>query len=284
LPAQERGPHIRLACSFRRFARFEHDLNTLLANNEPALTLYGSGDFHHVSLALVRRLTTPVNLLVIDNHPDWMRGVPFLHCGTWLYHAAQLSHVERVFHVGGDVDFDNYYWPLAPWRLLYAGKISVIPGVRRFTRGGWRHVRNTPLRSPHQGDDAVAHITQVVESFNGELTKRPLYISLDKDVMSREHAVVNWDSGHLTLAEVQTIIDVFVRAAGGDLAGMDIVGEWSEVRVRGLLGRSMHWTMHPVLTVDSVRANGCNERTNLTIFETVRAAQIAARSRVLGAA
>src|SRR5262249_4442998 len=110
--AHEWGPKIRLGCRFGRFRRFEQDLASQAGGAEdiPGLvTLCGSGDFHHVSLALLRRLPGPFNLLVLDNHPDWMRGVPFLHCGTWVYHAARLPQVRRVFHVGGDVDFDNYY-------------------------------------------------------------------------------------------------------------------------------------------------------------------------------
>jgi len=80
------GPRLRLACSRRRFARFERSLARELGSArdlEPGLTLYGSGDFHHVSLALLRRLEGPFNLLMLDKHPDWMRGLPFAHCGEW---------------------------------------------------------------------------------------------------------------------------------------------------------------------------------------------------------
>src|SRR5262249_46451947 len=94
--ADEWGKRIRMASSFPRFRRFEHHFVCWLnAGHDvgPAITFYGSGDFHHVTLALVRRLRMPVNLLVIDNPPDWMRGVPFMHCGTWLCHAARLPHV-----------------------------------------------------------------------------------------------------------------------------------------------------------------------------------------------
>ena len=134
------GPRIRLGCGFGHFRRFEHALSEQLGGDtdaEPHLTFYGSGDFHHVSLALLRRLREPFNLLVLDNHPDWMRGVPFLHCGTWLRHASRLPLVRRVFHVGGDVDFDNAYRWLAPWRQLCDGRITVFPAFRRFRRGAW---------------------------------------------------------------------------------------------------------------------------------------------------
>ena len=53
------GPPIRLACDFFRYAHFEQELKSRLgdaADEPPTITFYGSGDFHHVSLALVRRL------------------------------------------------------------------------------------------------------------------------------------------------------------------------------------------------------------------------------------
>src|SRR4051812_8301583 len=90
VPLRSWGPRLRLACAFGTFRRSEDDLKDLLgpADDRPLLSFVGSGDFHHVSLALLRRLHGPFNLLVLDNHPDWMRGLPFLHCGTWLHHAS----------------------------------------------------------------------------------------------------------------------------------------------------------------------------------------------------
>src|SRR5262249_29802108 len=140
---------IRLGCRFGNFRRFEMALAERCGEDHdslPHMTFYGSGDFHHVSLALLRRLETPFNLLVLDNHPDWMRALPFLHCGTWLHHAARLPQVRRIFHVGGEVDFDNAYRWLAPWKLLQTEKIVVFPAVRRFQRGRWARVLNKPLR------------------------------------------------------------------------------------------------------------------------------------------
>src|SRR5437879_194080 len=147
--ARNWAAHIRMACSFGRFRRFERALTNLFGcgeDRDPTVTFIGSGDFHHVSLALLHRQRQPFNLLIIDNHPDWMRGVPFLHCGTWVYHAAKLPLLGRIFHVGGDVDFDNYYRWLAPWRMLRTGKIKVLGGIRPFIRGGWSRVSNEPLR------------------------------------------------------------------------------------------------------------------------------------------
>jgi hypothetical protein len=272
LAAGQWGPLIRLACSFRRFRRFEQHLAALLGDateKEPAITFYGSGDFHHLSLALVRRLRGPVNLLVLDNHPDWMRGVPFLHCGTWLYHAARLPGVKRIFHVGGNVDFDNYYQWMAPWRLLRSGQIIVFPAIRRFQREAWAGVPNEPVRPRPDTPVDLDRIEKLLFPFRAELATLPLYVSLDKDVLAQEEAVVNWDSGYLTLAEVSQVLQAFMEAARGKLAGMDVVGDWSPVRLRGWLRHVMHWTEHPTLSVEASDAAGRNEQTNLALLQAI---------------
>ena len=60
--------------------------------------------------------------------------------------------------------------------------------------------------------------------FARSLARRPLYVSLDKDVLTAEEAVVNWDSGHLRLAEVTEVLGAFVAAARGDVVGVDVPG------------------------------------------------------------
>src|SRR5579871_1362909 len=148
VPAQDWGPRVRLACGFGTFRRFRAWLDAAIPDDGPSVTLYGSGDFHHVTLALLERVPGPFNLLVLDKHPDWMQGVPFLHCGTWLARALRLPALRRVFHCGGETDFDNGYRRLAPWRELRASRVVVFPARRRFARGGWSGVETRPLLNP----------------------------------------------------------------------------------------------------------------------------------------
>jgi hypothetical protein len=273
IPFQGWGPRIRMGCSFGTYGRFETALSSATG---PALTFYGSGDFHHVTLGLLRRLTTPFNLLVLDKHPDWMRGIPIMHCGTWLLHALTLPNIRRVFHLGGDLDFDNGFRVLAPWNRLRSGMITVIPAIRPFTRGRWKHVPNRPLR--HAVDQPVnpTRLNDLLDSARLDLARYPLYISLDKDVLSLSDAIVNWDSGHLRLSEVRCVLDWFISACGGRLVAMDILGDWSPVRMAGILRHVLHWTEHPALRVDPAEAAERNAITNLALIDTLRAALPAA--------
>ena len=116
------GPRIRLGCGMAQFAAFQCALAGQLAGlsrERVPMMFGGSGDFHHVSLALLQRQRSPVNLLVLDKHPDWVQGLPFLHCGTWLRHVLDLDHVGRISHVGGEGDFEHALWGrLSPWPAL----------------------------------------------------------------------------------------------------------------------------------------------------------------------
>jgi arginase family enzyme len=267
------APNVRQACTFGRFRRFQTALAERLGSgvdDRAFLTFYGSGDFHHVTLALLRRLTAPCNLLVIDNHPDWMRGIPVLHCGTWLRHALRLPQIQRVFHVGGDVDFDNGFQWLAPWSALRSGRVTVLSAVRRYRRGAWTDVPHASLRPAADEPLTEERLAELLDPYRRELAELPLYISLDKDVMRAEDAAVNWDSGHLTLPEVGALLEGFVHACGRNLAGVDIVGDWSPVVVNGLMRRLLHVVEHPKLDLTLFSAARVNDATNHKLLHLFR--------------
>ncbi len=248
IDARSWGPQVRLACSFRRYRGFRRWLHAALGGDKvsgaaASVVLYGSGDFHHVTLALLERQTTPFNLLVLDKHPDWMRGIPFLHCGTWLRHALELPNLQRVFHCGGELDFDNAYRWLAPWSDIEAGRMVVFPAARPFQRGRWKKNQVHPLLGENGVDRE--HLSALLTPYREDLGRWPLYISVDKDVLIPEHAAVNWDSGLLRLADALTLLEVFLAFAQGRIAGADVLGDWSPIVLGHALNRLCHRIDHP---------------------------------------
>ncbi len=267
------GPRVRLACRWKRFYRLERRLDRDFGptdHHDSWISLLGSGDFHHMTLALLRRLRHPFNLLVIDKHPDWLRGLPMLHCGAWLQHAAKLPQVRRIFHLGGDRHFDDARRWLAPRRLIEANKIVVLPAVRRFDHGFWQDLPHQPLRRNLHTPIDRDRLEELLCPYLDELDRLPLYVSLDKDAMWMPESLTNWDSGHLDLNEVQEIMQFFLKAAGNDLIGMDIVGDWSHVRTQGLFRRFLRRLEHPRHKVDADQARICNERTNLMLLRFLK--------------
>ena len=257
VPGGAWGPRVRLACDWPTFAGFRRFVADRLPAG-PAVTLYGSGDFHHVTLALLGRIAGPFNLLVLDNHPDWMRGIPPLHCGTWLRHALRLPNLRRVFHCGGTQDFDNGYRRLAPWPDLRRGRVALFPAAP-FARGDWTGVPVRPL--PNPAADPLG-LEQAVAPYQGELADVPLYISIDKDVLVPADAATNWDAGRWGLADATAVVRQFRAAAGGRLAGADLLGDWSAVRLGTWINRTGNWIDRPGPAVPPAGAGGRNERAN----------------------
>jgi hypothetical protein len=314
LAARDWGPRLRLACTFSTFDRFAQWLGAAGSADAPGVTLYGSGDFHHVTLALLRQIERPFNLLVLDKHPDWMRGIPFLHCGTWLHHALRLPALRRVFHCGGAADFDNMYRWLAPWSALRERRVVVLPAQTRWTRSGWSEVPTypvletqssrsardrafPPLRSGGKGEwrderrrdrehwppDSLARsrtaepdvslaVQSAIEPYRGDLAEHPLYISIDKDVLAFDHAAVNWDSGLLRLEHALEILAVFLAAAGGQVVGADLLGDWSPVRLWHVLNRICHRLDHPSPAHDPADAARRNQRVNAALLQALSGA------------
>lgn len=268
IPAREWGPEIRLACSFGVFDRFERWLDESPLRSGPRVTLYGSGDFHHVTLALLRRIKRPFNLLVLDKHPDWMRGIPFLHCGTWLRHALSLPNLNRVFHCGGDLDFDNAYRWLAPWADIQSGRVVVLPARRRFVRGRWSGLKVQPLLV--EGASLADMLDAVLATLRGELARIPLYVSIDKDALTADEAAVNWDSGFLRLSDASAVVAAFLSAAGGRLAGADLLGDWSPIELSHGLNRFCHRLDHPSPVHQPDEAARINQRANEALLRALR--------------
>jgi len=85
--------NLRFACRLRA-------LRDLPQTGDAPLVFLGSGDFHHVTYALLARLRRSVEVVVVDNHPDNMRYPFGIHCGSWVSHVAKLPFVARVHVLG----------------------------------------------------------------------------------------------------------------------------------------------------------------------------------------
>jgi hypothetical protein len=172
-----------------------------------------------------------------------------------------------VFHCGGETDFDNGYRWLAPWSEIGAGRVVILPAGRRFAGGRWARATVHPLLS-----DEVP-LAEVLRSALGphrdELRRYPLYISVDKDVLTAQDAVVNWDSGLLGLDQALAILEAFLAAAEGRLVGGDILGDWSPVRLGHRLNRLCARLDHPSPEPDPADAACCNRRANVALLHAL---------------
>jgi len=222
------GPKLRL---WSRAATIETARRRIAGSTtDRAITLLGSGDFHHVAALLHERVREPFTLVHFDNHPDWIRLAPRWHCGSWLNRTLALSNLRRAITLGPCSDdlvnpgikggnlaaldsgrLQLHPWQHAPSRVFH--RIADGPG-HRYERGliHWRNVSERRL------DEAISAII-------GEVPTDAVWITIDKDVLPEDEVVTNWDQGHMPLDAVLR----FVRALVAErrLIGADICGEYA---------------------------------------------------------
>ncbi|MDR2075335.1 MAG: hypothetical protein LBP61_00135 [Desulfovibrio sp.] len=226
LPLEAWQETIRFGCSWKDYARFASHLEAILPE-EYGCVFTGSGDFHHLSLLLLKRLQRRaalppacLDLVICDNHPDTMRYLFGLHCGSWAYHAAGAACVRHVHALGltsADITlahaWENHLGPLFRGKLTYwsVGRKPAWPFRRG--RGG-----NFP-----SADALIQAFLPVLEA------EGPVYLSIDKDVLHPDVARTTWDQGVFSLPHLAAVIG----ACAGRLAGADICGDVSGYRYAG---------------------------------------------------
>jgi len=222
---------IRFGCSLRRFRAVVAEIERRMPVDYGTVFL-GSGDYHHLTWPLVERIGTqaPFDVVVFDNHPDNMRFPFGVHCGSWVRKVALLPQVAHVHVLGissGDVSaahaWENYLTPLRRGKLSYwTVGVDTRWAARLGLGGAFR-----PFDAP------AALIERFVES-RGASTL-PVYLSIDKDVLSPDVARTNWDQGRLTDLDLLRVID----ALRGRIIGSDITGDISAYRYRSWWKRKL---------------------------------------------
>jgi hypothetical protein len=222
LPLRAWQERIRFGCGMRTWRAFAGELDRALPADHGTVFL-GSGDFHHLSLALIARHDSRrmFKVVVLDNHPDNMRFPFGIHCGSWVRRVAALPWVSHVHVLGitsGDVGashaWENYFTPLLRRKLT---NWCVGVDVRWAARVG--------LGERFLGFDSIA---SMIDRF-AEVERKdsqPTYLTIDKDVLSVDAARTNWDQGRMSEAQMLQMIGLFRQR----LVGSDITGDVSTYR------------------------------------------------------
>jgi len=231
LPLADWQEAIRFGCSLATMRRFRALLDAQLPA-QYGTVFTGSGDFHHLSWPLIARLqpVAPIQVVVLDNHPDNMRFPFGVHCGSWVRRVTALPFVEHVHvlgitshDIGAGHAWENYLAPLLRGRLSYWSM-----GVDT----GWS--RRLGIARAFRGFDTPdALVDAFVEQ--QRMQRRPTYLTIDKDAFAPEVAHTNWDQGRLQLAHALAL----VGSLRSGLAGSDINGEVSHYRYKAWWKRKL---------------------------------------------
>ena len=234
------GSDIRLWGKDAWLNKLSDALDGFLEINNKNLYFMGSGDFHHVSALLLEKTLNvqpeTVTLIHFDNHPDWVKEVGGMHCGSWVNRAAAHPSVKKILTVG--VTSDDLNLPElkgASLNLLRDGKLELFPfahapsrvrgeygnGAGHTQQGRYLHWNTIA----EQGDEAF------LQFFLTRIPTKNVYITIDKDVLTTDDAKTNWDQGAMRMNQLLTII----RAIGArhEIIGADVTGDYSPSRFTG---------------------------------------------------
>jgi arginase family enzyme len=197
-------------------------------------TLFGSGDFHHLSAVWTRQFTEPFSILSFDNHPDWDIRPPRWSCGAWINRAFENPLVQGIA-VWGCGNFECNF----PGRLLgnrsaaKMGRLLVHPWQQRGrTYPGWLN----PMRTGTWRDDFTAWLE------NAEPTDR-VYVTIDLDCLESALVFTNWEQGRYNFNDIEWAlaeIRKYTHIIGGDLCG-----SWSPSRYATPFQSMAGWFDHP---------------------------------------
>ena len=179
-----------------------------------------NGNYHYMSKIWTDMVQEPFTLVVFDHHPDMQepRFGDILSCGGWIKKVLdENKFIDNVVIIG-----------------VADHLVDEIPPHDKVTFIRESEIANHTFHIPH---------------FTSPL---PLYISIDKDVLSPAYASTNWDQGSLSLEQMKSFIEKFAR--GRKIIGVDICGE----RAQDFSGDEHH-------TVQE--ADALNDRTNRELVE-----------------
>ncbi|WJI15412.1 arginase family protein [Pseudoxanthomonas winnipegensis] len=225
LPLRAWQDAVRFGCGVATLERLARELQPALESAHGTVML-GSGDFHHLTWPLVRQAAArhggPLQVVVLDNHPDNMRYPFGVHCGSWVRRVAALPQVTRVHMVGlcsADAGtrhcWENVLGPLRAGRVHY----WCLGVDTRWARTlGCGH-------AVHGFADSASLLDAFAARADAAL---PVYLSIDKDVFGEDVARTNWDQGRFQLADARRLIDEL----SAPIVASDITGEISHHRYR----------------------------------------------------
>ncbi len=154
-----------------------------------------SGDYHYMSKFWTDKICFPFNLLVFDHHTDMQEPAfgPVLSCGDWVKETLDSnSFLQKVILVGPPEIMRSTLEASCRTRVEFHPESELLHG------DGWR-------------------------KYIGGHKDVPLYISIDKDLLSSKMVPTNWDQGEVPMDKFNDILSAVMTYE--HVIGVDVCGE-----------------------------------------------------------
>ncbi|SHO47102.1 arginase family protein [Anaerocolumna xylanovorans] len=155
-----------------------------------------SGNYHYVTKLWTEKISRPFSLILFDHHTDLQPPAfgDILSCGSWVKVMLDTCpNLVRVYLIG------------MPEKNCYFG------GQEKRKKLIWI------------SEEEVLQEKNWKRTFLSSLTE-PVYISVDKDLLSEETVKTNWDQGSITIDKLEEMLEAVLNNCS--VIGMDVCGEY----------------------------------------------------------
>ncbi len=183
-----------------------------------------NGNYHYMSAIMLEQVKEPFSLVVFDHHPDMQPPMfgDILSCGGWVLYALENNpNIRDVHIIGADRKLIDELPDDVRERAHFYDVYDVICRRDNYFNGSDVHEKRVDGESASYNDyDDIDDLKKCVILPE---TQFPVYISVDKDVVTPDEITTNWDQGEMRVSELLATIDSFFDER--KVIGVDICGE-----------------------------------------------------------
>ena len=171
-----------------------------------ALHFLDSGNYHHLSRLYIDLIKQPFNLIVYDNHTDMQFSAfgNILSCGSWISDAYKTC--ENIHNI-------------------------IIIGANE------QYIQDCEFKN----DDKIIFADSIFDVKIAE-NNLPIYISVDKDVLSKEEFASDWDQGKMSvitlIKELKHLIKNF-KILGTDICGEPVIDDYYNISLSNNINKEL---------------------------------------------
>jgi len=270
------GPRARIWLNQRTRKEIE---KRIIGSSKNSVTFLGSGDFHQVSHILINQFDEPICVILFDFHPDWDIFPPHLGCGSWVTESLGNKNILKFILIGASSkDLSSPWIQAGNMNSLRRNRVEIYPYLHRPSYTFFKRIpENLSVKTKKtlfvnkigwnelKGKNLINSLLSILK----RLPTSKVYLSIDKDCLRNEYSLTNWEEGMLSLEELLWMLRLIMDHV--EIIGMDIVGDYSEISVNGMLKKFVSYIDHPqglkTNYFSDAFVNEINERTNISILE-----------------
>ena len=171
-----------------------------------ALHFLDSGNYHHLSRLYIDLIKQPFDLIVYDNHTDMQFSAfgNILSCGSWIADAYKTcKNIHNIIIIGANEQY----------------------------------IQDCEFRN----DDKIIFADSIfdVQIAGNNL---PIYISIDKDVLSVEEFASDWDQGKMSVINLTEELKHLIKNCkilGTDICGEPVIDDYYSISLSNNINKEL---------------------------------------------